>query len=133
MNVEPAEPAQWNGYREGAGGKIWYSPDGSHYARILADVGDNLVNPMFVELRVIFLSDHEGLGALYPALPDGTDLRRHRPRRALRPARDDRRPARGLPASRGDLDARVARRRADAPGHTTRRRRLGAYPLVLRV
>jgi tricorn protease len=26
---------------------------------------------------VVFLSDHEGTGALYSALPDGTDLRRH--------------------------------------------------------
>jgi len=77
MNVEPAEPAQWKRYRGGAGGKIWYSPDGSQYARIFADVGDNLVNPMFVGPRVVFLSDHEGTGALYSALPDGTDLRRH--------------------------------------------------------
>jgi tricorn protease len=77
MNFEPAEPAQWKRYRGGAGGKIWYSPDGSHYSRIFADVGDNLVNPMFVGPRVVFLSDHEGTGALYSALPDGTDLRRH--------------------------------------------------------
>jgi tricorn protease len=77
MNFEPAEPAQWKGYRGGAGGKIWYSPDGSHYTRILASVGDNLVNPMFAGSRVVFLSDHEGTGALYSALPDGTDLRRH--------------------------------------------------------
>ncbi len=77
LNAEPAEPADWKGYRGGAGGKIWYSPDGSHYSRIFADVGDNLVNPMFVGPRVVFLSDHEGTGALYSALPDGTDLRRH--------------------------------------------------------
>ena len=77
MNFEPAEPAQWKRYRGGAGGKIWYSPDGAHYTRIFADVGDNLVNPMFVGPRVVFLSDHEGTGALYSALPDGTDLRRH--------------------------------------------------------
>ncbi|HEY5396078.1 MAG TPA: peptidase S41, partial [Trebonia sp.] len=32
---------------------------------------------MFVGPRVAFLSDHEGSGALYSALPDGTDLRRH--------------------------------------------------------
>jgi tricorn protease len=25
----------------------------------------------------VFLSDHEGTGVLYSALPDGTDLRRH--------------------------------------------------------
>ena len=77
LNDEPAEPAHWKRYRGGAGGKIWYSPDGSHYTRIFADVGDNLVNPMFVGPRVVFLSDHEGTGALYSALPDGTDLRRH--------------------------------------------------------
>jgi tricorn protease len=77
MNFEPAEPAHWKRYRGGSGGKIWFSPDGSHYTRILADVGDNLVNPMFVGLRVVFLSDHEGTGALYSALPDGSDLRRH--------------------------------------------------------
>ena len=77
MNFEPTEPAEWKRYRGGAGGKIWYSADGSRYARILADVGENLVNPMFVGARVVFLSDHEGTGALYSARPDGTELRRH--------------------------------------------------------
>jgi tricorn protease len=77
MNFEPAEPAQWKRYRGGSGGKIWYSPDGLHYTRIFAGVGNNLANPMFVGPRVVFLSDHEGTGALYSALPDGTDLRRH--------------------------------------------------------
>ncbi len=77
MNFEPVEPAFWKRYRGGSGGKIWYSPDGSSYTRILAGVGDNLVNPMFAGPRVVFLSDHEGTGALYSALPDGTDMRRH--------------------------------------------------------
>jgi tricorn protease len=72
-----AEPARWKRYGGGTGGKIWYSPDGSQYERILGDVGNHLVNPMFVGPRVVFLSDHEGAGALYSALPDGTDLRRH--------------------------------------------------------
>ena len=67
---------EWKRYRGGAGGKIWYSPDGSHYARIFADVGDNLVNPMFVGPRVVFLSDHEGTGALYSGLPSGWHCRR---------------------------------------------------------
>ncbi len=72
-----AEPARWKRYGGGTGGKIWYSPDGSQYARILAGVGNHLVNPMFAGPRVVFLSDHEGTGALYSALPDGSDLRRH--------------------------------------------------------
>jgi len=77
LNNEPAEPAEWKRYGGGTGGKIWYSPDGSQYERILADVGNNLVNPMFVGRRVVFMSDHEGTGAVYSALPDGSELRRH--------------------------------------------------------
>jgi tricorn protease len=71
------DPARWKRYGGGTGGTIWYSPDGANYRRILTDVGNHLVNPMFVGPRVVFLSDHEGTGALYSALPDGTDLRRH--------------------------------------------------------
>ncbi len=71
------EPARWKRYRGGTGGKIWYSPDGGEYHRILAEVGGHLVNPMWVSGRVAFLSDHEGVCALYSARPDGTDLRRH--------------------------------------------------------
>jgi len=77
LELHVCDPAQWKRYRGGTAGKIWYSPDGSHYTRILADVGAHLVNPMFVGPRVAFLSDHEGTGALYSALPDGSDLRRH--------------------------------------------------------
>jgi len=71
------EPARWKRYRGGTGGKIWYSPDGGEYRRILAEVGNHLVNPMWVSGRVAFMSDHEGAGALYSALPDGSDVRRH--------------------------------------------------------
>jgi tricorn protease len=71
------DPAQWKRYRGGTCGKIWYSPDGSQYTRIFVNVGSHLVNPMFVGPRVAFLSDHEGTAAVYSALPDGSDLRRH--------------------------------------------------------
>jgi tricorn protease len=72
-----AEPSRWKHYGGGTGGKIWYSPDGAQYTRILESVGNHLVNPMWVGGRVAFLSDHEGVGTLYSALPDGSDLRRH--------------------------------------------------------
>ena len=72
-----AEPALWKRYGGGTGGKIWYSPDGGEYRQILGEVGNHLVNAMWVAGRVTFLSDHEGVGALYSALPDGSDVRRH--------------------------------------------------------
>jgi len=71
------EPAHWKRYGGGTGGRIWYSPDGGEYEQILGEVGNHLVNAMWVDARVAFLSDHEGVGALYSALPDGSDVRRH--------------------------------------------------------
>jgi tricorn protease len=71
------EPAKWKRYGGGTGGKIWYSPDGTTYERILTEVGNHLVNPAWVSGRVVFMSDHEGAAAVYSALPDGSDVRRH--------------------------------------------------------
>jgi tricorn protease len=71
-------PAYWKRYGGGTGGKIWLDRDGSgRFGQILADVGNHLVNPMFVGGRIAFLSDHEGVGALYSADLDAGDLRRH--------------------------------------------------------
>ena len=71
------EPAKWKRYGGGTGGKIWYSADGTGFEKILGGVGNHLVNPMWVAGRVAFMSDHEGAAAVYSALPDGSDVRRH--------------------------------------------------------
>ncbi|MBF9073299.1 S41 family peptidase [Streptacidiphilus fuscans] len=91
------EPAWWKRYRGGMGGRIWQAPQGrvsqsqapqgqapesqaqqgGEFAEFLAEVGPHLVNPMWVGDRVAFLSDHEGVGALYSTSRDGSDLRRH--------------------------------------------------------
>ncbi|MFC5805422.1 S41 family peptidase [Streptomyces formicae] len=68
----PHEPAAWKRYRGGAMGRLYL-----HGERLLADIGGHLDCPMFVDGRIAFLSDHEGVGNLYSCLPDGTDLRRH--------------------------------------------------------
>ncbi|MGH8907159.1 MAG: S41 family peptidase [Egibacteraceae bacterium] len=72
------EPARWKRYRGGTAGKIWLDPDGSgEFSRILSDVDGHLVTPMWAAGRVVFLSDHEGVGNLYSCAADGSDLRRH--------------------------------------------------------
>ena len=77
-NLYFSDPGWWKRYLGGAGGKIWLDRDGTgQFARILGDVGNHLVNPMFVGDRIAFLSDHEGVGALYSTTRDGTDLRKH--------------------------------------------------------
>lgn len=68
----PHEPAAWKRYRGGATGRLWL-----HGRRLLPDLEGHLDTPMFVDGRIAFLSDHEGVGNLYSCAYDGSDLRRH--------------------------------------------------------
>ncbi|MFJ6459861.1 S41 family peptidase [Streptomyces sp. NPDC091387] len=78
------EAAKWKRYRGGTAGKLWIATeetptDGSpqEFVRVNEELDGNIECPMWVGERIAFLSDHEGVGALYSALPDGTGLRRH--------------------------------------------------------
>ena len=82
------EAATWKRYRGGTAGKLWIDragqdgqdgQDGGEFVRLHADLDGNIEYPMWVGERIAFLSDHEGTGALYSALADGSDLRRHTP------------------------------------------------------
>ncbi|MFC4035516.1 S41 family peptidase [Streptomyces polygonati] len=74
------EAAYWKGYRGGTAGKLWLDPDGGgEFHRVHTELDGNIECPMFVGDRIAFLSDHEGQGAVYSSLPDGSDLRRHSP------------------------------------------------------
>nr|AXL06753.1 hypothetical protein [uncultured bacterium] len=71
------EPVYWKRYRGGCAGRVWYSPDGDTFEPVLGSLGGNMTNPVWAGSRMAFLSDHEGVGALYSAAVDGSDLRRH--------------------------------------------------------
>ncbi|MFM9369599.1 S41 family peptidase [Streptomyces sp. Da 82-17] len=74
------EAAYWKRYRGGAAGKLWIDRTGDgEFVRLHEELDGNIEYPMWVGERVAFLSDHEGTGAVYSSLVDGTDLRRHTP------------------------------------------------------
>lgn len=74
------EAAWWKRYRGGTAGKLWIDrgADGE-FTRLHEELDGNLEYPLWAGDRVAFLSDHEGTGALYSSLGDGTDLQRHTP------------------------------------------------------
>ncbi|WP_460065504.1 S41 family peptidase [Streptomyces sp. YKOK-I1] len=74
------EAAYWKRYRGGTAGKLWIDRDGSgEFVRLHQELDGNLECPVWAGDRIAFLSDHEGTGALYSSLADGSDLRRHTP------------------------------------------------------
>ncbi|MFF8956068.1 S41 family peptidase [Streptomyces sp. NPDC014894] len=74
------EAAAWKRYRGGTAGKLWIDRAGDgDFTRIHTGLDGNLEYPLWAGGRIAFLSDHEGVGALYSSLPDGSELRRHTP------------------------------------------------------
>ncbi|QIJ62505.1 S41 family peptidase [Streptomyces sp. JB150] len=74
------EAARWKRYRGGTAGKLWIDRDGDgEFVRLHEDLDGNIEYPLWTGDRIAFLSDHEGTGAVYSSLADGSDLRRHTP------------------------------------------------------
>ncbi|MFJ3302241.1 S41 family peptidase [Streptomyces sp. NPDC086549] len=79
------EAAWWKRYRGGTAGKLWIDGgvrDGEgtgEFVRLHEELDGNIEYPVWVGDRIAFLSDHEGTGALYSSLADGSGLRRHTP------------------------------------------------------
>ncbi|WP_405808334.1 PDZ domain-containing protein [Streptomyces sp. NBC_00210] len=72
------EAAAWKRYRGGTAGKLWIDRAGEgEFVRLHEELDGNIEYPLWVGERIAFLSDHEGVGAVYSSLPDGSDLRRH--------------------------------------------------------
>ncbi|MGW2153122.1 S41 family peptidase [Nonomuraea sp. NPDC001699] len=72
------EPSQWKRYKGGTAAKIWVDAEGDgEFTRLFADSPAQYWAINWVGDRIVYLSDVDGTGNLYSALPDGSDVRRH--------------------------------------------------------
>jgi tricorn protease len=78
------DPARWKRYRGGTAGQLWIDNNGDgDFQRFLPTLQANIASPMWIYNdgdptgRIYFISDHEGIGELYSARPDGSDFQRH--------------------------------------------------------
>ncbi|MCF7805508.1 MAG: PDZ domain-containing protein [Candidatus Marinimicrobia bacterium] len=71
------EPARWKRYRGGTAGVLWIGNENGTDFRKLLDIDGNLASPLWINGRIYFISDHNGIGNLWSVNPDGKDLQQH--------------------------------------------------------
>ncbi len=69
--------ARWKRYRGGTAGEIWLDAKGKGNFKLLLKNLSHVVTPIWLEDRIYFLSDHEGIGNLYSCTLEGKDIQRH--------------------------------------------------------
>ena len=70
--------ANWKRYRGGTAGDIWVDNQGKgNFKLLLKNSEGNKACPMWINKRIYFLSDHEGIANIYSCTPTGKSLQRH--------------------------------------------------------
>ncbi|MDR3613176.1 MAG: S41 family peptidase [Candidatus Obscuribacterales bacterium] len=78
IGTNEIDSASWKRYRGGQKGELWIDSDGSgEYKHFVRHLNGNVVCPMWINGKVYFASDHEGIANIYSCLPDGSRVRKH--------------------------------------------------------
>jgi len=77
LGRKTGEPARWKNYRGGTAGELLIDKEGNYEFKKLIDIKSNLANPMWIQDRIYFISDHEDVANIYSCTIDGKDLKKH--------------------------------------------------------
>ena len=69
------EYGYWKQYRGGTAGQILIDKTGNSDYELLIKCKGDMARPLWINDRIYFVSDHEGVGNLYSCKADGSDLR----------------------------------------------------------
>jgi len=72
-----ADPARWKRYKGGTAGELWLSRDDKLNFKRLIKLNGNMACPMWIENRIYFISDHDGISNVYSCLTSGRGLKQH--------------------------------------------------------
>ena len=69
--------ARWKRYKGGTAGKLLIDLNKKNIFRELIQLKGNLSCPMYIDDRIYFLSDHQGISNIYSCLKNGKSLKKH--------------------------------------------------------
>ena len=72
-----AEPARWKRYRGGTAGEILIDSNNTGTFKKLLNLKSNIACPFWVDNRIYFISDHEGIGNIYSCNRSGSNIKKH--------------------------------------------------------
>jgi len=72
-----ADPARWKRYKGGTAGELWISKDNKMNFKKLISLKGNMACPMWINQRIYFLADHDGISNIYSSLHSGKSLKQH--------------------------------------------------------
>ncbi|MAQ42998.1 MAG: peptidase [Candidatus Marinimicrobia bacterium] len=72
-----ADPARWKRYKGGTAGELWISNDNKMNFKKLITLKGNMACPMWINQRIYFLADHDGISNIYSCLKSGRSLKQH--------------------------------------------------------
>tara|TARA_B100000965_G_scaffold118421_1_gene97718 strand:+ start:3978 stop:7130 length:3153 start_codon:yes stop_codon:yes gene_type:complete len=69
-----AEPARWKRYKGGTAGELLIDINSTGNFKKFLNINGNITSPMWIEDKIYFISDHEGIGNIYKTTKSGKHI-----------------------------------------------------------